>query len=83
MTAEALLEEWAAKQGWGVESQLELCLQYIERQQDNQCFEDFLSNRAFMEEEAAWCSAEAEVRNQENEEYREALEAEQNPAEPA
>jgi hypothetical protein len=83
MTAEGLLEEWAVKQGWGVESQLELCLQYIERQQDNQCFEDFLSSQAFMEDESARCFAEAEVRNQENEECREALEAEQNPAEPA
>jgi hypothetical protein len=83
MTAEALLEEWSQKQGWDVNSQLFLCLQYIERQQDNQCFEDFLSNKAFTEEEMARCFAEAEVRNQENEEYREALEAEQNPAEPA
>lgn len=76
MPASELIDEWARKQGWSTEDQLALVLQYIDNQQDDSAFEDFLSNQAYIEEESARCFAEAETRNAEYEAYHETLEAE-------
>ena len=52
MTAAELMEEWAQQQGWEPERQLEAALTYIDRQKDNQCFENFLAQEAADDKEA-------------------------------
>jgi len=42
MTSESILEDIATEQGWSVESKLTLALEYIENQNDNAAWKDFL-----------------------------------------
>lgn len=49
MAAERLLDEIGQRQGWNDQSKLALCLQYIENQQADDAFEDFLKEQAHQE----------------------------------
>jgi hypothetical protein len=42
----SILREWSAKQGWNESSQIDLLVQYIDNQQDDAAFEDFLRETA-------------------------------------
>ena len=49
MTAEDTLGHFASRQGWNLDLQLTILLRYIENQQDNDAFEDFLQQQADLE----------------------------------
>jgi hypothetical protein len=50
MSAATILEEWAFRQHWSLQDQLNIVLQYIENQGDNECFEDHLALEAHADE---------------------------------
>ena len=54
MPAEAILNELVETTGWNEATQLMLCLEYIENQQSDDAFEDFLEKRA--EDENVECT---------------------------
>jgi hypothetical protein len=60
-SAAELMDEWADRYNWNHEIQLNLCLEYIDRQQDNQCFEDFLSAQAMLDEEEGFDVSKVEA----------------------
>ena len=45
MDSESILNEIANEKGWDESDKLELCLEYINNQRDNDCFEDFLQGK--------------------------------------
>ena len=49
MTTEDLLIRFTAQQGWNLDSQLTVLLRYIENQQDDDAFEEFLQQQADLE----------------------------------
>lgn len=49
MEAETIIDEIGDAQGWNANSKLALCLQYINNQQDNGTFRDFLQAQAIDE----------------------------------
>ena len=53
MSVYTAIATWAAKQGWDLNTQLALALEYIDRQQADDAFEDFLAQVAREENEAA------------------------------
>jgi hypothetical protein len=55
MAAQQIMDEWAAQQGWNVDSQLALALEYIDRQGDDAAFADFLAQAA--EQENSWSAS--------------------------
>jgi hypothetical protein len=58
--AETILDEIAEKQGWNLETKLDLCLEYIQNQGSNDAFEDFLKDRAGEESDPGVCGEDAE-----------------------
>jgi hypothetical protein len=46
MAARDILEEHAASTGWNVDSMLEIVCAYVDNQQSNDAFEDFVRRRA-------------------------------------
>lgn len=50
MKPEDMVAHFAARRGWNLDSQLTIVLRYIENQQDNDAFWDFLEQEAVMEE---------------------------------
>lgn len=46
---EQILLEIAEKQGWNVDTQLSLLLEYIERQRSDEAFRDYLLDKAATE----------------------------------
>lgn len=49
MGAEVILMEIAEQQGWNVDTQLSLVLEYIERQRSDEAFRDYLLDKAAAE----------------------------------
>ncbi len=49
MTTETVLVRFASQQHWNLDSQLTLLLRYIENQQDDAAFEEFLQQQADLE----------------------------------
>jgi len=49
MESESILDEIGEEQGWNDKSKLALCLEYIEGQQSNDTFKDFLQDQQFIE----------------------------------
>lgn len=50
-TARSILDDIAEEMGWDCESELTLCLRYINNQNDNATFEDFLRQAADVEKQ--------------------------------
>jgi hypothetical protein len=50
MPRSTLLAKYADRAGWDLDFQLALCLEYIENQQDDAGFEDFLQHQIAIEE---------------------------------
>lgn len=50
MHAEAILNEYADRAGWDESSMLFICLEYIDNQQSNDAFEDFVRRQCEEEE---------------------------------
>jgi hypothetical protein len=49
--AEGILDHFAIEQGWDESAKFTLCLEYIENQQDNKAWADFLRTHAALENE--------------------------------
>jgi len=58
MSAETILDEIGEEQGWNDSSKLSLCLQYIENQNSDSAFEDFLRTQA---EEETGCDSYMDI----------------------
>lgn len=56
MAAREILEEIAEDHGWTKRTMLDLCLEYIDNQQSDDAFQDFLETRA--EDEDLECAGD-------------------------
>lgn len=55
MSAETILNEFGDRQGWNDESKLAICQEYIDNQQDEDGFSDFVAQKAGEERLEATC----------------------------